>query len=123
MRTLLGVLGIVVGLAFVSCKDVKTGPKYLDSKLVEGAWCYQYAGDSIVYEFKNGVASNDSYLLIGTDYLKPEGKIEYGKYFLTDTLILFEHSEGTWGYKLSITNPDSLFINNTGIWNGYKRVK
>lgn len=129
---------LVVLISLSSCdNNDEDNIKYLDNTLIEGIWHYelkteydQRTIDSTVFCFENNKAYSLFYAKIsGLDTLKFETKTEYGRYLLTDSIIIFPDSpyEGgsKFGYQLKKGNIDSLFLSDKSLspyWEGYTRL-
>lgn len=129
-KEILVLCSLFVAFVFYSCNnDEAENPQYLDNKLIEGTWYGIYGKDSMVYSFKDNEATYELYAhILGMDTLKYEGKDDYGKYLLTDSLILLPYSSSKLNlmYKLS-NHSDSLYIRNPIddpiLWLGFKKYK
>lgn len=126
-----------LSIAFIvlsSCND-ENNITYLDNKLIEGTWHCElkseydrFTIDSTVFCFDNNVTYSLYYAKVADlDTLKFEGKTEYGRYLLTDSIISFPDAPYSnrlkIRYKLQKGTIDSLFLYEPSISsrNGYAR--
>lgn len=128
-KGLLVLCSLLFVFIFNSCdNDNPDNVNYLNNSLIAGKWYGLYAKDSMVYTFKDNIATYELYAHVsGSEELKYEGKDDYGKYLLTDSLIILSNpSDFKLFYQLK-NNNDSLYIKNPKdnpiLWVGLKKIK
>lgn len=89
-KSLLVLHSLLALFVLYSCdKDEPDKIRYLDNKLIEEKWYGIVARDSMVYTFKDNMATHEFYaFILGMDELKFEEKTEFGNYLLTDSCVI-----------------------------------
>lgn len=126
----------ILFIAFSSCNDNENNITYLNNKLIEGTWHRElrsidekYSIDSTIFCFDNNKAYSVYYAKIADlDTLKFEGKTEYGRYLVTDSIIILPDAPYENGlqfrYRLKKGVIDSLFLYEPehDCWRGYSQL-
>jgi hypothetical protein len=125
MRKIFLVLFVAIAFSFFSCEKKEIKTNYLDNKIIEGKWYALAHGDSMLYTFKNNRVVHEYYAYVpDLDALKPELNMDLGTYLINETSIFISiFSEGSYEYRFGNENNDSLYIKESEIWRGYKRLE
>lgn len=127
---------LIIFVAFSSCSDNENNTDYLDNSLIEGVWHSElksidekYSIDSTIFYFNNNDAYSVYYAKIADlDTLKFEGKTKYGRYLLTNFVIVLPDAPYGNGlqfrYRLKMGVVDSLFLYEPehDSWRRYSRL-